>query len=124
MAVIVRDVFITAMDLMDEQSEDGTFDGYPDEYKNKALTILTLLQAELLPSSVTPSVLWDSEMEFQVDDRTALTVFPYGLAAHLLMTEDQSRASFFNARYDELKRKMPVTVTTITDVYNVTSGMV
>jgi hypothetical protein len=39
------------MNLMDEESEDGTYTGYPDEYKKKAWSILTLLQAELLPAS-------------------------------------------------------------------------
>jgi hypothetical protein len=55
-------------------SEDGTYAGYSDEYKNKAWSILTLLQAELLPASVTPSVITSNTSVFQVDDRTSLTV--------------------------------------------------
>jgi hypothetical protein len=35
----------------------------------------------------------------------------------LLMAEDQSRAAFFNARYDELKRKRPAIASTIKDSY-------
>jgi hypothetical protein len=54
-----------------------------------------------------------------VDDRTGLTVLPYGLAAQLLMNEDQNRAAFFNNRYDELKRKRPALITKIKDVYGV-----
>jgi hypothetical protein len=112
-----QQVFITAMNLMDEESEDGSYEGYPDEYKKKAWNILTMLQAELTPASSTPSLVTDESSTFYLDDRTCLTVLPYGLAAHLLIAEDQNRASFFNARYDELKRKRPAMITKIKDVY-------
>jgi hypothetical protein len=117
--ITAQDTFITAMNLIDEESEDGTYDGYPDEYKKKSWSILTLLQSELLPASASPSVITDNTSVFQVDDRTGLTVLPYGLAAHLLMNEDQNRAAFFNNRYDELKRKRPAIITKIKDVYGV-----
>jgi hypothetical protein len=119
MSVIAQDVFVTAMVLMDETSEDGTYDGYPIEYKNKAWVVLTMLQAELLPPTIPPLAITNNLNVLQVDDRTGLTVLPYGLAAHLLLTEDQNRSSFFNARYDELKRKRPATIVSITDVYGV-----
>jgi hypothetical protein len=115
-----QEVFITTMNLMDEETEDGTYTGYPDEYKKKAWPILTLLQAELTPASGSTTSIVNESSVFQVDDRTALTVLPYGLAAHLLMNEDQSRAAFFNARYDELKRKRPAVISKIVDVYAVT----
>jgi hypothetical protein len=92
--ITAQDTFVTAMNLMDEESEDGTYTGYPDEYKKKAWSILTLLQAELLPASASPSVITDNTSVFQVDDRTSLTVLPYGLAAQLLLNEDQNRAAF------------------------------
>jgi hypothetical protein len=117
--ITAQDTFITAMNLMDEESEDGTYTGYPDEYKKKAWSILTLLQAELLPASASPSVITDNTSVFQVDDRTSLTVLPYGLAAQLLLNEDQNRAAYFNNRYDELKRKRPALITKIKDVYGV-----
>jgi hypothetical protein len=120
MSVIGQDVFKIAMDLMDEESEDGTFDGYPEEYKKKAWSLLTLLQAELLPPSVPPLAVTSENNVMQIDDRTSLTVLPYGIAAHLLMNEDQNKAAFFNARYDELKRKRPVKIGAIQDVYGVT----
>jgi hypothetical protein len=117
--ITAQDVFITTMNLLDEDSEDGTYTGYPEEYKKKAWSILTLLQAELLPASATPSVITDNTSVFQVDDRTGLTILPYGLAAHLLLNEDQNRAAYFNNRYDELKRKRPALMTKIKDVYGV-----
>jgi hypothetical protein len=121
--ISAQEIFITAMNLMDEDSEDGTFQGYSDEYKKKAWSILTLLLAELVTASGTTEVIADETTLVSVDDRIARTVLPYGLAAHLLINEDQNRAAFFNARYDELKRKKTAIVTPITDVYSVTSGM-
>jgi hypothetical protein len=117
--IIAQQVFITTMNLMDEESEDGTFDGYPDEYKNKAWSLLTMLQAELTPASKTPSLIVDENGTFSLDDRTVLTALPYGLAAHLLMNEDQNRAAYFNNRFDELKRKRPAVIGKIQDVYGV-----
>jgi hypothetical protein len=115
--VTAQQIFVTAMNLMDEESEDGTYAGYPEEYRKKAWNILSLLQAELTPAFVTPSVITDETSIFYLDDRTSLTTLPYGLAAHLLMSEDPNKASFFNARYDELKRKRPAVITKIKDVY-------
>jgi hypothetical protein len=115
--ITAQAVFITAMNLMDEDSEDGTFSGYSDDYKKKAWPILTLLQAELVPASLDPSVITSETSVFQLDDRTCLTVLPYGLAAHLLLNEDMNRASYFNNRYDELKRKKKAVITKIKDVY-------
>lgn len=112
-----QQVFITAMNLMDEESTDGTFTGYPEEYRNKAWNLLSMLQAELTPSSVIPALITDENSTFYLDDRAVISVLPYGLAAHLLINEDQNRASFYNARYDELKRKRPATIKAITDVY-------
>jgi hypothetical protein len=115
--ITAKDVFISAMNIMDEETEDGTYEGYPDEHKKKAWPILTLLQAECTPTSKTPTVIVDEKSLFSLDDRTCLTALPYGLAAHLLINEDQNRASFFNARYDELKLIRPATTSSIQDSY-------
>lgn len=123
MASYVGEVYVLAMKLMGEESQDGTDAGYTNEYLEKAFGILTVLQGELLPPSTIPLVITDSGEALQVSDRVARLVLPYGLAAHLLMEEDQNRAAFFNARYDELKRKLPAIVTPITDVQNVLSGL-
>ena len=115
--ITAQDVFISTMNLIDEDTEDGTYEGYPDEYKKKAWTTLTLLQAELTPASINPTVITSETSVFALDDRSCLTILPYGLAAQLLLNEDQNRAAFFNARYDELKRKRPAKIVPIKDVY-------
>jgi hypothetical protein len=119
MAVIAQDVFTMAMNLMDEVTQDGTFTGYPDDYKKKSWPILTVLQSQLLPANVTPVTITSELSLFQIDDRSAMAILPYGLAAHLLLTEDMNRASFFNNTFDELKRKRPATIIPITDVYGI-----
>jgi hypothetical protein len=119
MPVLAQDVFTTAMTLIDEQSQDGTFDGFPSEYKDKSWVLLTMLQAELLEPAVVPLTITNNLNAMQLDDKTCMTVLPYGLAAHLLLTDDPNRASFFNSRYDELKQKIPSTIFAVQSVYTV-----
>ena len=118
-----QEVYVLAMKLMGEDSEDGTDDGYTVEYQQKAWGILTILQTELLPPTFEMIPIINGESELQTVDRVSRMILPYGLAAHLLMDEDQNKSVFFNARYDELKRKRLATVSKIQDVYNFTSGM-
>jgi hypothetical protein len=57
----------------------------------------------------------------QVDDVTARTILPYGLGAHLMLSENTDSASFFQQRYEEMKlnsgRQHPSSIETITNVY-------
>lgn len=78
-----------------------------------------MLQAELLPPYLQPLGITNENDVIQIDDRTAATALPYGLAAHLLMNEDQQKSAFYNARYDELKRKRPAAIVPIKDVYGI-----
>jgi hypothetical protein len=68
-----------------------------------------------------PSIITALTDTLQIDDVTCRTVLPYGLAAHLLLTENQDSASFFQQRFDELKKdaskKPPSPTEEITDVY-------
>jgi len=121
MTVIAKDIFTIAMTLMDEESQDGTFEGYPSEYKRKAWPILTMLQTELLPPNVEPMAVTSENNPMLIDDRLSITALSYGLAAHLIMTEDQGQAAFFNSRYDELKVKKPAVATEIEDVFGIFS---
>lgn len=57
----------------------------------------------------------------QIDDVTARTLLPYGLAAHLMLEENAATASFFNGRYQELKadaaKKPPASTEIIANYY-------
>ncbi len=130
------DVFQRAITIMDELSDEGKYK-YEDteEYRLRTLAILNVLQQELYPFSDTyrknsewesgrrpvAAQLEDLYSEIDLDDYCAGTVLPYGLAAHLLMSEDPSSANFCQQRYDELKaslqRGMPAESEDITDLY-------
>jgi hypothetical protein len=75
---------------------------------------LNVLRHELYPLSDTYEqgkdgkryimpMLTSFEQEIDLDDAIAQGVMPYGLAAHLLLGENDTLASFFNQRYEELK---------------------
>jgi hypothetical protein len=114
--ITAQQVLDMAWVLIDQVDESGTIE-QDTAQETKALSILTILQAELLPPSQLPEVVESLDQALLMDDRIALRVLPYGLAAHLLMNEDQSIASYFNSRYDELKRKNPAIIQPISDVY-------
>lgn len=124
MAVTVEQVYNIALSLMDEVTDSGSIlADNPNYYKTKTLSVLTTLQTELLPLTVTPEPITSLEQTLLLDDRVALSVLPYGVAAHLLLMEDVASASFYNNRYDELKRKLPTAIEPITDVYDVLTGI-
>jgi hypothetical protein len=68
-----------------------------------------------------PAVITAMTDVLQIDDVTARTVLPYGVAAHLLLTENSDSASFFNQRYEELKtissKRQPEPIERITNLY-------
>lgn len=124
MTVTAKQIYDAALVLMDEVLETGNIvPDQPEYYEAKALSLINSLQLELLPLSATPTILTSLSETVSVPDRTALLIMPYGLAAHLLIQEDGSTASFFNARYDELKRRQPTAITAITDAYGIVEGM-
>jgi|GEM_PF-1488295 len=54
----------------------------------------------------------------QADSRLAAGVFPYGLAARLILPEDPARAAYFEQKYNELRASVRrVRRTAIADVY-------
>lgn len=124
MAVTVQQVYDAALVLIDEVLENGKIVAdQPKYYQAKSFSILTSLQAELLPIIIEPPILKNLIDVFLLSDRVCLTVLPYGLAAHLLIQDDPNSASFYNARYEELKKRTPTTIVPITDIYDVTGGM-
>jgi hypothetical protein len=125
MAVTAQQVYDMALVLMDEVTESGSIATEEAEaVKTKAKNIITQLQAELLPISQTPGVITDLNQELLLSDRDALLILPYGLAAHLLLNEQNTATPYLNDRYEELKRKRKTTAVAVTDVYCVTQGMV
>ena len=109
--------FEKAMHLMDEVNEStGAADNSDTkEYKNRTLAILNILRIECFPASdtyqaTTPGKrpicpeIPDFETAIGLDDGVCQGVLPYGLAAHLLLDENPTVASYFQQRYEEALR--------------------
>lgn len=112
------------MHLMDETRQSTGAVDVPETrgYKNRVVPLLNVLQQECLPYSdswaaegpdrrpVCP-LLTDLEQALALDDGLCRLALPYGLCAHLLLGEDDQRASFFQQRYEEklaqLRREVP-----------------
>lgn len=137
MATTAQEIFDAAMGLMDEVNESTGATDTADtrEYKNRTLFILNVLRGELYPYSDTfkdndaeegrrpiVRIIEDFDSAIGLDDYICQTVMPYGLAAHLLLDENPTAASYFNQRYDELKamlaRGLPQGSEDIEDVYS------
>lgn len=132
-------VFDIAMGMMDEVLNGSTDTPDTKEYKDRTLQILNALAGELYPYSDTYSTegaegrpIVDYIRNFRaplgLDDYICRTVMPYGLAAHLLLDENPSAASFFQQRYEELLRGLkaggiPKGSEEIEDVYGACGGI-
>lgn len=126
-------VFLMAIKLLDGIERDGsTNESKIITYRAKAPSIITLLQGEILPSKtlLTGALLpsetavvnyTDLNTPLSITDKQALYVLPYGLAAELIISEDDDddMGAYFSKRYQELKRRYPspAVFTAITNVY-------
>ena len=127
-------IFEKAMHLMDEVNEStGAVDtADTKEYKNRTLAILNILRVECFPASDTYMVsvpgkrptcpeITDFDSPIGLDDGLCQGVLPYGLAAHLLLDENPTVASYFQQRYEEAlriaKRGIPSVAEDIVDLY-------
>jgi hypothetical protein len=135
MATNAQWIFDTTMGLIDEVNEQTGSTDTTDtrEYKVRTLFILNTLRGELYPYSDTfkdiepgkrpiVSIIENFDDDIDLDDYICQTVMPYGLAAHLLLDENPTSASYFNERYEELKaqlaRGLPQSSEDIEDVYS------
>lgn len=82
---------------------EGRNNLYIDYYFDGNIRIIYHPIPTLLTFSGTGNSNTDLNQTLTIDDITARTILPYGLAAHLLLTENSASASFFNQRYEELK---------------------
>lgn len=137
MATTARQVFDLAIALMDEMNENTGATDTTDtkEYKLRTPNILNVLRGELYPYSDTYENSSDGtrpicpavetiESTIGLDDTLCTTVLPYGLAAHLLLGENNVMAGFFNQRYEEMREKLknsPASFESVSDAYG-TSG--
>ena len=129
-----QEIFEAAMALMDELNEaTGAADtNDTKEYKNRTLPILNTLRIELYPYSDTfkqkkagkrpvPPKIEDFDSAIMLDDSICQSAMVYGLAFHLLETEDPEQAAVWQSRYErsrvELMHGLPAESEDIEDVY-------
>jgi hypothetical protein len=121
MSVTAQQVFDLTMKLIGEVDSTGTINATDTaDYKAQSPAILTIGQIEIAQKegiTPIPGIISSLSDTLVISDRSALTILPYNLAAHLLLEENSKLAQFYNEKYDELKRKIPVTEALITDLY-------
>ena len=115
MATTAKWVFDKAIYLMDEQSESTgqTQTADTKEYEFRSVPILNVLRHELYPISDNYKTRDDGKRSvsaeiqslddyIDLDDVVAQGIMPYGLAAHLLLGENDTMANYFSQRYSEM----------------------
>lgn len=115
MATQAKWVFDKAIYLMDEQSESTgqTQTADTKEYEYRSVPILNVLRHELYPISDNYKTRDDGKRSvsaeiqslddyIDLDDVVAQGIMPYGLAAHLLLGENDTMANYFSQRYSEM----------------------
>ena len=132
MATTVQDVFDKMLTII-----DAVDDADVSDYENRTIGIINVLAGELYMYSdnwavaekgkrpiVTPVTAFTDTIG--LDDYICRTVMPYGLAAHLMLQEDTTTASYAQQRYDELKAKLaeglPQESEDVVDVYSGVDG--
>lgn len=130
--MLAEDIFVITMAMIDEMNDNGTLDATTTaEYKAKAPSILTMLQNEIIgienryrkyEEYVYPVPIEDLKQNIQIDDIKANTLLTNGLAAHLMIHENKTLASFFQERYEEMKNRylkpIPAKREKIEDMYD------
>jgi hypothetical protein len=119
MAITANTVFELTMALIDEIASNGIVDAQGAlDYQGKAPRLINILQFDLCRRlNVTPTVISSLSDTLSVTDDVAYRILPYGLAGLMLLIEDPQTASYYNSKYEELRKQIPSTWETITDVY-------
>jgi hypothetical protein len=120
------EVFNLALALMGEIPASGVANPSDvADYKAQTPSILSIGQLEIAEAeNITPlpGVITDLNNKLVISDKSAMKILPYLLASHLLVEENPDMASFFNSKFEEMKRKIPATAVKITDIYNINGG--
>ena len=111
--MLADEIFKITMAMIDEMNTSGELDPTTTaEYKAKAPSILSMLQAEIIgienryrdtKEQISPVPIEDLDQPLQIDVIKATTLLTNGLAANLMVVEDKALANFFEQRYEEMK---------------------
>lgn len=132
--MLAEDIFKMTMAMIDEMNTSGGLDETTTaEYRAKAPSILTMLQAEIIGienryrdknAQIQPVAIESLDQPLQIDVIKSSTLLTNGLAANLMIVEDKALANFFEQRYEEMKgmflKPTPKTPEKRGDVYDST----
>lgn len=111
MAVTGQQVLTIALTLIDEVTTAGVVDRSDLTLPTKALSFITILQAEMKSNSAASDVVLKKlDDPLALSDWQALSILPYGLAALLCLQQDSSSADFFQQKFEEGKKKNRATI--------------
>ena len=119
-------VYEHALALIDEINGDKRINVHTTAtYAGKAPRLIDLLQRDLARlEGVAAAPVEDLADTLAISDDTALGILPYGLAALLLLADQDAEGSAaYRAEYERLKLGMPCAECDIADAYDVLSGM-
>lgn len=119
MATSCEQVFAMAMQLsdnLDEATGDYNIEEN-DEYRNRTIGILNILRGDLYPYSDTyptpeagkrpiVDLLVNFEDLIGLDDFLCQSIMPWGLAAWLMLGEDNDKYNAYIRKYEELKAEL------------------
>ena len=113
-----------AMALCDEMATGGVVNAATTKsYLSRAPHLLTMLHSEVSHILDIPAVEIALTDEPQCGEYVTLTVLPFGLAAMLLADENPQLASFYQQRFEDAKRRIPITPKPIVDVFGIRGGV-
>lgn len=120
----VKNIYLLSLALMnmtedDADYEDSTILGMLSVMANEVLDVSNSIAKRAGRNETqSVSVLKTMSENVPLDDKICQSVLPYGLAAKLMLEDDTTMASYFNAEYNQrLAQYMKPASTSIEDVY-------
>ena len=122
----VEKLFEAAMDLIGERRKDGTFSSNSEYLTARAITIVNQVLAELASANVTLGgsafiPVTNVSNAVALDTRLLYAAAPAGIAAALMLGEDDDRYTFYRLMFENAVkgalRSEKATATSIVDVY-------
>ena len=120
-----QDVYKKAMGILDELETDGTISSNTDDaYEYRVIELIDSLQRDLAKiEGIEPNAITSLSTELKISDYTASMVLPYGVAAHLALTDQlDTLFAVFNSKYERGLNKIRTRFEDYVDDMNVMSG--
>jgi hypothetical protein len=121
-----KEVYLTALALMDELEPDGQASGDTNEaYEKRAIRLINVFQREIAKlEGVEPTDITSLDDELSISEDSADRIMPYGLAAKFCLSDQMTDMfTVFQSEYRSLLRTIPAVETPIHDDIGILSGL-